>query len=319
MLEIATNQIVSLGHEINPEHWTPGEGGLSNVCLNCGLVIGVTKNGDLWGTALNGPCPDRRYQPFAPQRPAQRRAIQQQSTLREQSLPQNDLKEPQVLLKSKARPGSDSLKGFAIVVGTLAVLLVSARLSHSLAALMTLLSAVTCGVALFCTFATRRALLVALPAFICFIVFIHFFNSNVPPQRKAESETTQLLQKAREAQSNPPSPIPATHDVSSAQQAPPAQQGLPITRADNVALLGAALTQQLKKDGSDVVIVGDRDTLIFDCTKALDPRSTCYVLYKTYPSNKDELKVLQLMGVRKLKFKTEKGIFSGFTWEKDIQ
>jgi len=61
MFETAMQEMVNLGHDINPEHWTEGERGFSNVCLNCGRVIGVLKTGELWGTALTGPCPDRRF------------------------------------------------------------------------------------------------------------------------------------------------------------------------------------------------------------------------------------------------------------------
>src|SRR5579863_8049476 len=99
IITAATDQMIALGHEINAEHWTPGERGLSNVCLNCGRVVGVTENGELWGTALNGACPDRKYT-FVEHN---------QHDLLHESI-QRRVKEPEALLKSKASfLSSDSL------------------------------------------------------------------------------------------------------------------------------------------------------------------------------------------------------------------
>jgi hypothetical protein len=84
-----------------------------------------------------------------------------------------------------------------------------------------------------------------------------------------------------------------------------------------VELLGVALTRDSNNKGYDVAVIGHGDTLIFDCTKALDPRTACYILYKGYPT-KGDLILLQMAGVHTLYFKTERGIFSTFTWDKSI-
>ncbi|HYN15624.1 MAG TPA: hypothetical protein VES66_07545 [Terriglobales bacterium] len=87
---------------------------------------------------------------------------------------------------------------------------------------------------------------------------------------------------------------------------------------DNAALIAAALNDQFQQRGADIKVYGFDNVLVFDCTKALDPRSACYVLYKGYPQS-DELKVLRMMGVRKIHYQTEGGVFSGYAWTKDIQ
>src|SRR5437879_3000378 len=61
MFETAMQKMVELGHDVNAEHWTGGERGFSNVCLNCGREKGVLKSGHLWGAALNAPCPHQRW------------------------------------------------------------------------------------------------------------------------------------------------------------------------------------------------------------------------------------------------------------------
>jgi len=63
----------------------------------------------------------------------------------------------------------------------------------------------------------------------------------------------------------------------------------------------------------------DSHTMLFDCTKEFDPRTSCYVLYKTYPKNRDEKQMLRMMGVHSLKYKIKDGFFSGPTWEKEVQ
>jgi hypothetical protein len=108
-----------------------------------------------------------------------------------------------------------------------------------------------------------------------------------------------------------PKPLATQQPTSKLEQSPPSQ-------TDVVPLFGAAFSQKLQGNGLDVLVVGDRDTLIFDCTKELDPRTTCFALYLAYPPY-GELQALQLMGIRFLKFRTEPGFFSGFTWEKEIQ
>lgn len=61
MFETALQKMLELGHDVNPDYWTRGERGFSNVCLNCGQIVGVLKTGALWGTAIEGPCPDQRW------------------------------------------------------------------------------------------------------------------------------------------------------------------------------------------------------------------------------------------------------------------
>ena len=71
---------------------------------------------------------------------------------------------------------------------------------------------------------------------------------------------------------------------------------------------------------SDVTVMDlDSHTMLFDCTKEFDPRTSCYVLYKTYPKNRDEKQMLRMMGVHSLKYKIKDGFFSGPTWEKEVQ
>jgi len=85
------------------------------------------------------------------------------------------------------------------------------------------------------------------------------------------------------------------------------------------AVWGSLLTQSYRKQGSDVVVYDlDPHTLLFDCSKELDPRASCYVLYKTYPKNADEEKLLKAMGITNMKYKIENGLLSGFAWEKEL-
>jgi len=106
----------------------------------------------------------------------------------------------------------------------------------------------------------------------------------------------------------------AQEQAKSSPEAPPSETKQP----DNAANLGVVLTHQLQKSGSDVTVLGFEDVLVFDCTKALDPRMACYARYKGYPADKGELKLLRLMGIRKLHFQTEGGVFSGYAWTKRI-
>jgi hypothetical protein len=88
---------------------------------------------------------------------------------------------------------------------------------------------------------------------------------------------------------------------------------------NGAAVWAGLLTQTFRKNGSEVTVIDlDRHTILFDCTRELNPRTSCYVLYKTYPKNRDEGKILKMMGISSLKFKTKDGLFDGATWEKDI-
>lgn len=131
----------------------------------------------------------------------------------------------------------------------------------------------------------------------------------IAAQAKAKAEADK---KAQEANTEKAADIPS----------PPAKANPPVipqakTIKDNVALLAAVMTYQLQQRGSDVTVLGFDDTLIFDCSKALDPRTICYVLYKTWPKSQD-VKAYRGLGVRILKFQTEAGLFSGYAWTKPI-
>jgi hypothetical protein len=87
---------------------------------------------------------------------------------------------------------------------------------------------------------------------------------------------------------------------------------------DAAQTIAALMTNELHEKGSDVKVTGLRDILMFDCTEALDPRTTCYLLYKRYPQNKSEWKLLRTMGIRTLLFQADTGLFKGPTWSKDL-
>lgn len=114
-------------------------------------------------------------------------------------------------------------------------------------------------------------------------------------------------------------------ESAAAQQAQTSKQTQPVPPADATApnfdgagVWAALLTQTFRKQGSDVTVDGFEHTLIFDCTRELNPRTSCYVLYKTYPKNREEAKLLVEMGIYTLRYKTEDGLLSGFTWTKRL-
>jgi hypothetical protein len=54
IFETALEEMLALGHNINPDYWTQGERGFSNLCVNCGRVIGLagrvrTRGGNIEG------------------------------------------------------------------------------------------------------------------------------------------------------------------------------------------------------------------------------------------------------------------------------
>ena len=125
-----------------------------------------------------------------------------------------------------------------------------------------------------------------------------------------------------------PKPTPAqqasvTTQATPAPQTPTAKQTEPTLPSsedfNGAAVWAGLLTQTFRKKGSDVAVIDlDKHTIMFDCTKELNPRESCYVLYKAYPTDRYEAEMLKTMGINSLKFKTENGFFSGATWEKDI-
>jgi hypothetical protein len=196
-------------------------------------------------------------------------------------------------------------------MGPIAVLLFLAKMFHLFAALMVPLSAGAAVLGLLATFFRRKAFFVVLSATVLFFIFLYFFNAGTPPEERARlaaeaqaAAQVRQKQKTREAEEQPER-IKATQEVKPAQP-------------DKAALLGLAMSRQLQQQGSDVTVMGLDDELIFDCTKALDPRVACYFLYKNYPPNNNEQKILTMMGVRTLEFKTNPGLFSRYAWTKHI-
>jgi Na+-transporting methylmalonyl-CoA/oxaloacetate decarboxylase gamma subunit len=96
--------------------------------------------------------------------------------------------------------------------------------------------------------------------------------------------------------------------------APSPATAMPAKAADTSAVLARVLTDELHKQGTDVTVAGFDDVLVFDCSKALNPRPTCYALYKNFPRNEKERNSLSQFGIKKLKFRTDAGLFSGFAW-----
>lgn len=142
------------------------------------------------------------------------------------------------------------------------------------------------------------------------------------PEQKAEWDLKEnQAQQKREAEKAPEKPPQQTQQTQTLKQAQaaPSTDG-PGPNVNQAALWGALLTQTFHKNGSDVVVYDlDAHTLLFDCTKELDPRTSCYVLYKTFPKNRDEAKVLKMMGIHTFKYKIEDGLLSGFAWEKELR
>jgi hypothetical protein len=75
----------------------------------------------------------------------------------------------------------------------------------------------------------------------------------------------------------------------------------------------------------DVSVVGFKDELVFNCEKELDPRASCYQLYKLFSgsssdSSKQFRQNLHNAGIHKLKFATSSSMLTGYSsdWELDV-
>jgi hypothetical protein len=102
----------------------------------------------------------------------------------------------------------------------------------------------------------------------------------IPKQKTAEKQAAQPIQTQQQTQTS--------KQVSSADAPKPDFKG--------AAVLGDLLTQTFRKNGNDVIVYDlDPHTLLFDCSKELNPRESCYLLYKTYPKNRAEAEVLKTM------------------------
>lgn len=157
----------------------------------------------------------------------------------------------------------------------------------------------------------KRGVAIVFGSVVAFVVLAVVDSAMQSPEEKARFQAAR--QQAAEEKA---AEVKAAAQKQKAQSAEVSQ----VKKQDQSAsLIAASMTQQFRQQGSDVTVNGFDDVLVFDCTKALDPRTACYMIYKQYPSNEGELKVLQLMGIRKLKFQTDGGVFSGYAWTKRIQ
>jgi hypothetical protein len=309
MFETATHKMVDLGHDINAKYWTSGERGFSNACLNCGRVIGVLKTGDLWGTALNGPCPDQRWYAVSQNRPE----------LSSRTRAHNVAEAP--------RAEHQALKGMVIFLGLLAAPIVTiAVLVHFrlLSGFLVIFSRITFEI-------TAILLIVAIfrragfkPALLMLLLSMAFAVLSVvvmSPRQRAEWEA-----KEQEARTKIDADRKAQKDSSAVHPAQPQPSiaDLAEQRRDEQNQLATAAaygyTLVFNAGGSDTKVTGFDDVLVFDCSKELDPRVACYTLYKGFraPDRKTRL-ALQKYGIHHLKFKTDDGLFHGFDWQLDVQ
>jgi hypothetical protein len=89
----------------------------------------------------------------------------------------------------------------------------------------------------------------------------------------------------------------------------------PKPERDKVATLAVVMQQVLNKQGSDVLVGGTDDALLFDCSKALDPRVTCYELYQEFRRGRKEIAaLLDAAGVHELMFKTDPSVWASMAW-----
>jgi len=149
--------------------------------------------------------------------------------------------------------------------------------------------------------------------FVLFAVFNNLWEKNLPAQEQAKLAAERQQRKDADAREEAEKKQELERQRQAATQAEQRSK-----EPDNAALIAAALNDQFQQRGADIKVYGFDNVLVFDCTKALDPRSACYVLYKGYPQS-DELKILRVMGVRKIHYQTQGGVFSGYAWTKDIQ
>jgi len=305
--ETAIQKVAEFGHDIKQEHWTQGERGFSNVCLNCGRVIGVLNTGDLWGTALNGPCPDQRWH-----------AVSKQT--RRESSPGASAGDVAGVEPSKHQ----TIKGLVLFLGLLAIpftfiaVLVHLQLLSGLLVIVAriglAISVILLIVAVFRR-ANFRLVFFTFGFSICVVLLSHLFMS---PKQKAEwqaqEEAAQKIKADRKAQKTIQPVQPQENEAPN--QPVSAENTTPVNMT---AVFGGLYTQSLRKNGRNVTVYdSDSHTLLVDCTKELDPRTTCYLLYKNFPPAGDA-RLLRSYGITKVKYVTESGLFSGFAWEKELR
>jgi hypothetical protein len=219
----------------------------------------------------------------------------------------------------------EALKGLIILLALVGIpVALGSVLYHFevLSGLMIVLARISlaiAGISLLVALFTRKALLWCLVTFVLGVVLVLLSHVSMSPQQKADWNAEEA--KANQAQEAKRAAERANAALVQAQQTP-AESKPSADDPKNVngaAVFAGLLTQTFRKNGSDVTVIDlDRHTILFDCTRELNPRESCYVLYKTYPKNRDEGKILKMMGISSLKFKTKDGLFDGATWEKDI-
>ena len=86
------------------------------------------------------------------------------------------------------------------------------------------------------------------------------------------------------------------------------------------AMLAQVIEQALLEKGSEVKVHGFDGVLVFDCTGEPLPRQACYALYRSFPASlaEQERLYLRAANIRKVKYRTESGILSGYAWEKTL-
>lgn len=306
-LDTAMQKGVEFGHDIKQKHWTRGERGFSNACLNCGRVIGVLNTGDLWGTALNGSCPDQRWHAVS-------------KTTRREASPVASSGDVTEVEPSKHQ----TIKGLVLFLCLLAIpLIVISVLVHFqllsgflviLARIGLTISAILLIVAVFRRAGIRPVLLM-FGFSICLALLSVWFMS--PEQRsdwQAKEKSAQKIKDERKAQKTIQPVQPQENEAPN--QSASAENTTPVNM---IAVFGGLYTQSLRKNGRDVTVYdGDSHTLLVDCTRELDPRTTCYFLYKNFPPAGDA-RLLRSYGITKVKYVTASGLFSGFAWEKELR
>lgn len=199
MFEAAMRQMVELGHDVNAEHWTRGERGFSNVCLNCGRVIGVLKTGELWGTALSAPCPDRKWYTVSKQnrgKPSQ-----------EPSAGRVFIERPQKQITpftEVPRPKYQTLKRVALLLGVLAIpvvliaVLVHFQLLSGLMVVLARISLAVCVITLIAAVFVRKGFTLALLSLVLAIVFAFLSHVLMSPQQKAVWNARQVQEQQKQ-------------------------------------------------------------------------------------------------------------------------
>jgi hypothetical protein len=249
MFEAVMQKMVELGHDVNAEHWTGGERGFSNVCLNCGCEIGVLKSGHLWGAALNAPCPYRRWYAVSNNK-------NQPSETRTKNI--TDVR----------RPEDQTVKGMVLFLGLLAILITAVAVLvhfHMLSGFLVVfariglaISAILLIVAIFRRAGFKPALLMLGASFAFALLSIVFMSPKQKAEWQAQEEAAQKIKAERKAQKTT---LPVQPQENEALNQPASAGN--TTPVNMTAVFGGLYTQSLRKNGRDVTVYdGDSHTLL---------------------------------------------------------